>query len=162
MKQPAKEDWLILLRSTFATTQIMFTTVKVKVRPLLDLNAHLQTSCHLMQLQDDSCLIQDFLCLVGCMLTYDYANRFASLNNIFMATQLSIYNVLTYLFCNDIIGDDYAYIVCVGHEPRIQYCGEGTVFDPQVLTCVYFEQPGGHAPLLHPGPPHPAAGFGPF
>lgn len=59
-------------------------------------------------------------------------------------------------------GDDYAYIVCVGHEPRIQYCGEGTVFDPQVLTCVYFEQPGGHAPLLHPGPPHPAAGFGPF
>ena len=64
MKQPANEDWLILLRSTFAITQIMFTTVRVKVRPLLDLNAHLQTSCHLMQLQDDSCLIQDSLCLV--------------------------------------------------------------------------------------------------
>jgi len=50
-------------------------------------------------------------------------------------------------------GDDYAYIVCVGYDPRIQYCGEGTVFDPQVLTCVYA------------GPPHgvpSGPGFGPF
>ena len=51
------------------------------------------------------------------------------------------------------VGDDYAYIVCVGYEPRIQYCGDGTVFDPQVLTCVYA------------GPPHgvpSGPGFGPF
>ena len=52
-----------------------------------------------------------------------------------------------------LLGDDYAYIVCVGYDPRIQYCGEGTVFDPQVLTCVYA------------GPPHgvpSGPGFGPF
>ena len=103
MKQPANEDWRILLRSTFAITQIMFTIVLAKVKPLLDLNAHLRTSCHLMQLQDDSCLIQDFLCLVGCSFTYDYANRFARLNIITMATQLSIYSVLTYLFCYETI-----------------------------------------------------------
>ena len=104
MKQPANEDWLILLRSTFAIIQIMFTTVLVKVRPLLDLSAHLRTSYHLMQLQDVSCLIQDFLYLVGCSFTYDYANRFARLNVITMAAQLSIYTVfLTYLFCHTIL-----------------------------------------------------------
>ena len=103
MRQPAKGDWPILLRNTFAITQIMFTTVLGKVRLLLDLSAHLRTSCHLMQLQDDSCLIQDFLCLVGCSFTYDYANRFARLNVITMATQLSIYTVLTYLFCYETI-----------------------------------------------------------
>ena len=50
-------------------------------------------------------------------------------------------------------GDDYAYIVCVGYEPRIQYCGDGTVFDPQILTCVYAGPPQG----VPSGP-----GFGPF
>ena len=53
-------------------------------------------------------------------------------------------------------GDDYAYIVCVGLAPRIQYCGDGTVFDPQVLTCVYLDAP------VHAGPPHLGGpGFGP-
>ena len=63
--------------------------------------------------------------------------------------------------CNNFFysGDDYAYIVCVGHQPRIQYCGDGTVFDPQVLTCVYLE-PVHSAPHLGGPPPHP--GFGPF
>ena len=55
-----------------------------------------------------------------------------------------------------ITGDDYAYIVCVGLQPRIQYCGDGTVFDPQVLTCVYLDAP------VHAGPPHLGGpGFGP-
>ena len=58
------------------------------------------------------------------------------------------------------LGDDYAYIVCVHQQPRIQYCGDGTIFDPQVLTCVYLEPPHlGGAPHLGGPPP---SGFGPF
>ena len=38
--------------------------------------------------------------------------------------------------------DDYSYIVCVQDQPRIQYCGDGTVFDPQTLTCIYYEVAG--------------------
>ena len=60
------------------------------------------------------------------------------------------------IFALCISGDDYAYIVCVGLQPRIQYCGDGTVFDPQVLTCVYLDAP------VHAGPPHLGGpGFGP-
>ena len=66
--------------------------------------------------------------------------------------------MMFYIFMIFIQGDDYAYIVCVHDQPRIQYCGEGTIFDPQVLTCVYLDVPhGGGAPHLG-GPP----GFGPF
>ena len=54
------------------------------------------------------------------------------------------YNLIFLCF---MLGDDFAYIVCVGAQPRIQYCGDGTVFDPQVLTCVYVDPPhGGGAP----------------
>ena len=66
---------------------------------------------------------------------------------------------ICFLFNNCVFsGDDYAYIVCVGAQPRIQYCGDGTVFDPQVLTCVYLE-PAHGAPHLGGPPPHPGFGF---
>jgi hypothetical protein len=29
------------------------------------------------------------------------------------------------------------YIVCVENSPRIQYCGDDSVFDPQELACVF-------------------------
>merc|ERR1712025_219345 len=35
--------------------------------------------------------------------------------------------------------DEAGYIVCVNNEPRIQHCGDGAVFDPQTLTCLYFD-----------------------
>ena len=37
-------------------------------------------------------------------------------------------------------GKDANYIVCVDGSPRIQACGEGTIFDPQILTCVYYNK----------------------
>jgi len=49
-------------------------------------------------------------------------------------------------------GDEYSYIVCVENQPRIQACGEYSVFDPQLLTCVYLDK--------GPGLPAPGA-FGP-
>merc|ERR1711923_183473 len=48
-------------------------------------------------------------------------------------------------------GDEYAYIVCVADQPRIQYCGEGSVFDPATLGCVYYEDPHAAGPYP-PGP----------
>ena len=64
--------------------------------------------------------------------------------------------IIEFFFALYPLGDDYAYIVCVGLAPRIQYCGDGTVFDPQVLTCVYLDAP------VHAGPPHLGGpGFGP-
>jgi len=36
--------------------------------------------------------------------------------------------------------DEAGYIVCVNNEPRIQHCGDGAVFDPQTLSCLYYEE----------------------
>merc|ERR1719228_3135191 len=36
-------------------------------------------------------------------------------------------------------GDETAYIVCVNNNPRIHYCGDNSVFDPQTLSCLYYE-----------------------
>ena len=46
-------------------------------------------------------------------------------------------------------GDDASYIVCVNDLPRIQFCGDYSAFDPQLLTCVYVGEP---LPP-HAGPP---------
>merc|ERR1719323_3007036 len=57
-------------------------------------------------------------------------------------------------------GDASSYIVCVNNEPRIQACGDYSAFDPQLLTCVYIDEP-----LPHGGPPPPVAfagGLPPF
>ena len=45
-------------------------------------------------------------------------------------------------------GDESAYIVCVSDNPRIQYCGDNSVFDPQTLSCLYLEPQhlSGHSP----------------
>merc|ERR1711953_430546 len=50
-------------------------------------------------------------------------------------------------------GHDLSYIVCVNDQPRIQACGDYSAFDPQLLTCVYIDEP-----LPHGGPPPPAFG----
>ena len=49
-------------------------------------------------------------------------------------------------------GDPSSYIICVNYQPRIQFCGDYSAFDPQTLTCIYTE-----APLPHGGGP----AFGP-
>ena len=36
-------------------------------------------------------------------------------------------------------GDDSAYIVCVADNPRIHYCGDNSLFDPQTLSCLNYE-----------------------
>ena len=36
-------------------------------------------------------------------------------------------------------GDETAYIVWVADNPRIPYCGNNSVFDPQTLSCLYLE-----------------------
>merc|ERR1712055_716625 len=36
-------------------------------------------------------------------------------------------------------GDETAYIVCANNNPRIHYCGDNSVFDPQTLSCLYYE-----------------------
>merc|ERR1711893_83005 len=38
-------------------------------------------------------------------------------------------------------GDDTAYIVCVNYKPRIQYCGDGALFDQSTLSCYYVDYP---------------------
>ena len=38
-------------------------------------------------------------------------------------------------------GDDASYIVCVNDQPRIQFCGDYSAFDPQTLSCVYIGEP---------------------
>lgn len=57
------------------------------------------------------------------------------------------------------VPDDKAtYIVCVYDQPRIQYCGEGSYFDEQTLTCLYPED-------YYEYPDHagfPGAGAGPL
>ena len=50
-------------------------------------------------------------------------------------------------------GDEYSYIVCVENQPRIQACGDYSVFDPQLLTCVYIEEGPGLPPPGAFGPP---------
>jgi len=49
-------------------------------------------------------------------------------------------------------GDESAYIVCVGDSPRIQHCGDLSLFDPQTLSCLTYEAE--HL-IGHPGPVHP-------
>jgi hypothetical protein len=34
-------------------------------------------------------------------------------------------------------GDDAAYIICVNDQPRIQHCGDYSLFDAQTLSCIY-------------------------
>merc|ERR1712107_278191 len=46
-------------------------------------------------------------------------------------------------------GDDSAYIVCVADNPRIHYCGDNSLFDPQTLSCLNYEPE--HL-IAHPGP----------
>merc|ERR1712200_136564 len=46
-------------------------------------------------------------------------------------------------------GDDSAYIVCVADNPRIHYCGDNGLFDPQTLSCLNYEPE--HL-IAHPGP----------
>lgn len=53
-------------------------------------------------------------------------------------------------------GDPTSYIICVNDQPRIQFCGDYSAFDPQTLTCIYEEPP--HAA----GPPPGAFGPPPF
>ena len=36
-------------------------------------------------------------------------------------------------------GDESAYIVCVADNPRIHYCGDNSLFDPQTLSCLNYE-----------------------
>ena len=45
-------------------------------------------------------------------------------------------------------GDESAYIVCVSDNPRIHYCGDNSVFDPQTLSYLYLEPQhlAGHSP----------------
>ena len=55
-------------------------------------------------------------------------------------------------------GDASSYIICVLDQPRIQFCGDYSAFDPQTLTCISTE-----APLPpHGGPPPHAFGPPPF
>ena len=143
MRHLAKEVWLTAQTTIFATTQTTFQIAKERVKLLQDSNAHLQMNSPQMLSPENSCHTQDFLFQVS-----------EKENNVFIIIiqqNLTYSNGLYILF--SFVGDDYAYIVCVGYEPRIQYCGDGTVFDPQVLTCVYA------------GPPHgvpSGPGFGPF
>jgi len=46
-------------------------------------------------------------------------------------------------------GDESAYIVCVADNPRIHYCGDNSLFDPQTLSCLNYEPE--HL-IAHPGP----------
>ena len=36
-------------------------------------------------------------------------------------------------------GDDSAYIVCVADKPRIHYCGDNSLCDPQTLSCLNYK-----------------------
>merc|ERR1712203_322001 len=46
-------------------------------------------------------------------------------------------------------GYESAYIVCVADNPRIHYCGDNSLFDPQTLSCLNYEPE--HL-IAHPGP----------
>merc|ERR1712083_763749 len=46
-------------------------------------------------------------------------------------------------------GDETAYIVCVADNPRIHYCGDNSLFDPQTLSCLNYQPE--HL-IAHPGP----------
>ena len=64
--------------------------------------------------------------------------------------------------------DPYAYIVCVYDRPRIQYCGHGSYFDEQTLSCVYEEivhhddVVDEHVPVHHAGGGGGGGGIGDF
>ncbi len=59
-------------------------------------------------------------------------------------------------------GDASSYIVCVNDVPRIQFCGEYSSFDPQLLTCIYADEAPHAAAPLPIGPPPRFAGRPPF
>jgi hypothetical protein len=50
-------------------------------------------------------------------------------------------------------GDPSSYIICVNYQPRIQFCGDYSAFDPQTLTCIYTEEPLPHGGGPAFGPP---------
>ena len=58
------------------------------------------------------------------------------LNRQFDATQI-MKSFCTFRF--PMPGDETAYIVCVADNPRIHYCGDNSLFDPQTLSCLNYQ-----------------------
>ena len=58
------------------------------------------------------------------------------LNRQFHATQI-MKSFCTFRF--PMPGDETAYIVCVADNPRIHYCGDNSLFDPQTLSCLNYQ-----------------------